>query len=82
MPVQPPAERVKNFAEVAIGYSLENALLESERCLMCPKPICVPACPVNIDIPGFIQKIVDKQYRSAYDVLSDLWPGLPPGRPV
>ncbi|GMR15476.1 MAG: NADPH-dependent glutamate synthase [Gammaproteobacteria bacterium] len=71
MPVQPPAGRVKNFAEVAIGYSLENALLESERCLMCPKPACVPACPVNIDIPGFIQKIVDKQYRGAYDVLSD-----------
>ena len=71
MPVQPPAERIKNFAEVAIGYSLENALLESERCLMCPKPACVPACPVTIDIPGFIQKIVDKQYRGAYDVLSD-----------
>ncbi|MFV1998654.1 MAG: NADPH-dependent glutamate synthase, partial [Acidiferrobacterales bacterium] len=47
------------------------ALLESERCLMCPKPACVPACPVHIDIPGFIQKIVDKNYRGAYDVLSE-----------
>jgi len=71
MPVQSPAERVKNFAEVATGYSLENALLESERCLMCPKPACVPACPVHIDIPGFIQKIIDRDYRGAYDVLSD-----------
>jgi len=71
MPVQSPSERVKNFAEVATGYSLENALLESERCLMCPKPACVPACPVHIDIPGFIQKIVDKNHRGAYDVLSD-----------
>jgi len=71
MPVEPPVERVKNFAEVAIGYSLENALIESERCLMCPQPACVPACPVHIDIPGFIQKIVDRNYRGAYDVLSD-----------
>ncbi len=71
MPVQTPAARVKNFAEVATGYSLDNALIESERCLMCPQPACVPACPVHIDIPGFIQKIIDKQYRAAYDVLSD-----------
>ena len=71
MPVQTPADRVKNFGEVAIGYSLKDALVESERCLMCPKPACVPACPVHIDIPGFIQKIVDKNYRGAYDVLSD-----------
>ncbi|PSW07522.1 NADPH-dependent glutamate synthase [Photobacterium lipolyticum] len=74
MPVQTPATRVTNFDEVAIGYSLEDALVESERCLMCPKPACVPACPVHIDIPGFIQKIIDKDYRGAYDVLSDANP--------
>lgn len=71
MPVQEPTQRVKNFDEVAIGYSMDNALVESERCLMCPTPVCVPACPVHIDIPGFIQKIVEKDYRGAYDVLSD-----------
>jgi glutamate synthase (NADPH/NADH) small chain len=71
MPVQTPIERVKNFDEVATGYSLEDALVEAERCLMCANPACVPACPVRIDIPGFIQKIVDKDYRGAYDVLSD-----------
>jgi len=71
MPVQTPSDRVQNFAEVAIGYSLENALVEADRCLMCLQPACVPACPVHIDIPGFIQKIVDKNYRGAYDVLSD-----------
>ena len=71
IPVQDPAERIKNFDEVALGYGLESALLESERCLMCPQPACVPGCPVNIDIPGFIQKIIDKDYRGAYDVISD-----------
>ncbi|MGD2128413.1 MAG: NADPH-dependent glutamate synthase [Lysobacterales bacterium] len=71
IPVQEPEARVKNFEEVAIGYSEENALLESERCLMCPEPACVPGCPVNINIPGFIQKILDKDYRGAFDVISD-----------
>jgi glutamate synthase (NADPH/NADH) small chain len=71
IPVQEPAARVQNFDEVAIGYGLENALLESERCLMCPQPACVPACPVNINIPGFIQKIIDKDFRGAWDVIGD-----------
>src|SRR5512141_1653053 len=67
---QPAAERVKNFAEVACGYSLEDALRESERCLLCPDQPCVRGCPVGIDIPGFIQKISQKDFRGAYDVLT------------
>ncbi len=71
MPVQDPVERTHNFDEVALGFGLEDALLECERCLMCPKPKCVAACPVAIDIPGFIQKICDKDYRGAYDILTE-----------
>ena len=71
IPLQAPAERVTNFAEVALGYGEADATNESERCLMCPEPNCVPACPVGIDIPGFIANIVDRNYRGAYDVLSD-----------
>ena len=71
IPVQDPAERIRNFDEVTLGYGLESALLESERCLMCPQPACVAGCPVNIDIPGFIQRIIDKDYRGAYDTISD-----------
>jgi glutamate synthase (NADPH/NADH) small chain len=70
MPVQDPAERISNFDEVAQGYGLENALLESERCLMCPQQACVVGCPVNIDIPGFIQRIIDRDYHGAYDTIS------------
>src|SRR3970040_1550044 len=62
--------RAKNFAEVACGYSVEDALRESERCLMCPDPACVAGCPVSIDIPGFIDKIIAKDYRGAYDVIT------------
>ncbi|MDH5621205.1 MAG: NADPH-dependent glutamate synthase, partial [Gammaproteobacteria bacterium] len=54
-----------------LGFDLANALVESERCLVCPNPNCVPACPVNIDIPGFIVKISEKDYRGAYDILTE-----------
>jgi glutamate synthase (NADPH/NADH) small chain len=71
IPAQEPEERVRNFAEVALGYSLEDALNECERCLLCPEAACVRGCPIEIDIPGFIQKISEKDFRGAYDVLSD-----------
>lgn len=71
MPVQDPAVRARNFDEVALGFSLEDALVECERCLVCPQPACVAGCPVGIDIPGFICKIIAKDYRGAYDLLTD-----------
>ena len=67
---QPPAARAQNFSEVACGYSLQDALRESERCLMCPDPACVEGCPVSIDIPGFIERILEKDLRGAYDVIT------------
>jgi glutamate synthase (NADPH/NADH) small chain len=71
MPVQEPEVRAGNFEEVALGFSLDNALLEAERCLFCPKPKCIEACPVSINISGFIEKISDKDYRGAYDILTE-----------
>ncbi|MDP1733445.1 MAG: NADPH-dependent glutamate synthase [Sulfuritalea sp.] len=63
--------RAGNFEEVARGYSLEDALRESERCLLCPDQPCIAGCPVGIDIPGFIRKIGEKNLRGAYDILTD-----------
>src|SRR6516165_2360940 len=68
---QPARERVKNFSEVACGYQLEDALRESERCLFCPEQPCVAGCPVGIDIPGFIRKLGEKNFRGAYEILTD-----------
>ncbi len=68
---QIPRERVRNFAEVTHGYRLEDALNEAERCLLCPQPACIAGCPVGIDIPGFIRKISAKDFRGAYDVITD-----------
>jgi len=68
---QEPRERINNFAEVACGFRVEDVLNEAERCLLCPEQPCVDGCPVGIDIPGFIQKLTEKDYRGAYDVLTD-----------
>ena len=68
---QDPKERARNFAEVSLGYRLEEALVEAERCLQCADEPCVRGCPVGIDIPGFIQKIADKHYHGAYDIITD-----------
>ena len=67
---QDPRVRAKNFAEVSCGYSLEDAQREADRCLLCPDQPCIAGCPVSIDIPGFIQKIGEKDYRGAYDVIT------------
>ena len=67
---QPPEVRVRNFDEVAVGYSESEAFLEAERCLVCPDQPCVAGCPVNINIPGFIQKICERDLRGAHAVLT------------
>jgi glutamate synthase (NADPH) small chain len=68
---QDPKVRARNFAEVACGYALEDAVLEAERCLMCPDEPCVRGCPVEIDIPEFILKITEKSMRGAYEAITD-----------
>jgi glutamate synthase (NADPH) small chain len=65
-----PQVRVKNFEEVNCGYSLNEALNEAERCLLCPEPGCIAGCPVNINIPKFIEAITAKDLRGAYDVIT------------
>ena len=68
---QDPGVRSHNFDEVARGYSLEEAMREAERCLMCPDQPCISGCPVGINIPAFIQRLSEKNVRGAYDVITD-----------
>ncbi|MEM1883429.1 MAG: NADPH-dependent glutamate synthase [Candidatus Bathyarchaeia archaeon] len=65
MPKQPPHERIRNFNEVALGYTEEQALMEAERCLQCAEPQCVKGCPVEIDIPAFIKLLREGKFREA-----------------
>jgi len=62
MPKQEPFERIRNFDEVALGYTEALALEEAGRCLNCKKPQCREGCPVSIDIPAFIKCIVEGDF--------------------
>jgi len=89
MPEQPAAQRAANFLEVNLGYSLEMAREEAQRCLDCGDPGCVSGCPVAIDIPTFIKYIESGEIALASGhserdqwAASNLRPGLPPGSSV
>ncbi len=69
MPCQPAEERVKNFNEVALGYSPGQALQEAKRCLQCKKPGCVPGCPVEVPIPQFIKAVAEGDLPKAYEII-------------
>ena len=64
MPKQEPFERIRNFDEVALGYTEKLAREEAARCLGCKKPFCIDGCPVAIDIPGFIKCIVEGDFAA------------------
>ena len=70
MPVQDPDVRNKNFDEVALGYTYEMAVNEARRCLNCPKKPCQSACPVQIDIPAFIEHVANEDMDGAFEILS------------
>jgi glutamate synthase (NADPH) small chain len=65
MPEQDPKERIHNFNEVPFGLATELAVTEASRCLDCAKAPCVTGCPVEVDIPGFIRLVVDRDYAAA-----------------
>ncbi len=69
MPVQSPEVRNKNFKEVALGYTEEQAIDEAKRCLNCKNMPCVGGCPVKIHIPEFIAKVAEGDFQGAYDVI-------------
>lgn len=69
MPEQPADIRNKNFEEVALGYDMDTAVDEAQRCLNCPKPRCVEGCPVNVEIPAFIQALAQSRMDDAIAIL-------------
>lgn len=67
---QNPMARAQNFEEVSYGYDLEQAKLEASRCLNCKNPRCVAQCPVSIQIPDFIMKVIEGDIAGAAEVIS------------
>ena len=68
-PEQNSRERSRNFSEVVLGYSREQAILEASRCIACGK--CVPGCPVGIDIPRFIKLVKEDNPEKAIEVIKE-----------
>jgi glutamate synthase (NADPH) small chain len=71
MPERDALERSRNFKEVNLGYSLEDALVEAERCIQCAKPTCISGCPVSIDIPRFIKHVAVRDFDGALEVIKE-----------
>ena len=70
MPVQAPDVRNKNFSEVALGYTPEQAIDEAKRCLNCKNKPCIAGCPVKIHIPEFIERVAEGDFEGAYKIIS------------
>ena len=70
MPEQDPKVRARNFKEVALGYTAEQAIEEANRCLGCKNPKCVEGCPVNVRIPEFIKKVQEGDFKAAYEIIT------------
>lgn len=68
---QEPLVRAKNFKEVCLGYSEEEAVAEAARCLNCKNPRCVAGCPVSIDIPAFIQAVKEREFERAAQIIAE-----------
>ena len=71
MPEQEANIRNSNFEEVALGYTLEQAMNEAQRCLGCKHKPCVSGCPVGIPIPDFVGKVAEGDIAGAYELLSN-----------
>jgi len=68
---QAAAERMTNFLEVSYGFDEDRSITEAKRCLDCKRPLCMDGCPVGIDIPGFIARVVEKDYIAAVNKIRE-----------
>ncbi|PKM68019.1 MAG: glutamate synthase (NADPH), homotetrameric [Firmicutes bacterium HGW-Firmicutes-2] len=71
MPEQDPNVRNRNFLEVALGYTEEQAIEEANRCLQCKTKPCVAGCPVKVQIPEFIKLVAEGNIEAAYHVIKE-----------
>jgi glutamate synthase (NADPH/NADH) small chain len=71
MPCADPGERRHAFSEVALGYTLEMAVQEADRCIQCKNRPCVAGCPVEIDIPRFVAHVAERDFQAAFNTMME-----------
>jgi glutamate synthase (NADPH) small chain len=70
-PKSDPKDRSKNFSEVQQPYSLDQAIAEAKRCLLCGTPVCIDACPVQMDVRGMCEAVGRGDLKTAYQRIRD-----------
>lgn len=70
IPTRDPQERSRDFGEVTLGYTAEQAMEEARRCLQCKHKPCTGGCPVQVDIPSFVHLVAEGDFAGAYEVIS------------
>jgi glutamate synthase (NADPH/NADH) small chain len=60
-----PERRARCFDEVTGTLDPESARREALRCLDCRNPPCVAGCPVGVDVPGFIRRLLEDDLGGA-----------------
>jgi glutamate synthase (NADPH/NADH) small chain len=71
MPEQDPKERIHNFNEVNLGYTAKQVIEEANRCMQCKRPSCVDCCPVEIDIPRFLNAVRQQDFRAGIAIIKE-----------
>jgi len=65
-PKADPKQRVKDFSEVQLPYTAEQAVAEAKRCILCANPVCIDAYPVHMDVRGMFEAVARRDFRTAY----------------
>src|SRR5580700_1997349 len=66
VPVSDPEQRKKTFAEVEQPYTEEEVRIEADRCLRCGNPVCIDACPVQMDVRGMCDAVANGDLATAF----------------
>jgi glutamate synthase (NADPH) small chain len=70
-PKSDPEKRINDFSEVEQPYTLEEVREEAKRCLLCGTPVCVDACPVQMDVRGMCEAVARNDLQTAFSRIRD-----------
>jgi glutamate synthase (NADPH/NADH) small chain len=67
-PKRPATDRVSDFRQIHLPYDEATARAQASRCIQCPNPRCVEACPLGTPIHELLALIADGQFKEAAEL--------------